>query len=120
MDKTSITKTTRDIRDTLENRVQTSRERGADLLEKAGRQIKQRSRKAGHFIEDSGKRMGDTLETSADRMRGERLSPYRYVRRHPRQVLMVAGLGIAIAGALAMALYLRSREMEPPTYFEVA
>lgn len=121
MNKASVTKTTQDVRDTLESRVQTSRERGADLLETAGQQIKQRSRKAGHFIEGRGKRVGESLETSASRVRGEgTFSPYRYVRRHPRQVLMVAGLGMAVGAALAMAMYIRNREAEPPTYFEVA
>jgi hypothetical protein len=120
MNSGSLMKTAKDLRENVRTSVETSRETAGEVLETTGRQIKRRSRKAGHFIEGSGNRIGRNLETGAKKMRGgRRFSPFRHLRKHPIQALMLAGVGFAIVGAFVLPAFLRNREEETSDYFAV-
>lgn len=102
-----LVKTARELRETG---VETSRETAADVLEKAGRQLKQQSKRAGHFIEERGQQVGSRLESRASKMRSRGgFLPLRYFRSHPVQAFLFAGLALAIVGAFVLPVFVRGR-----------
>jgi hypothetical protein len=112
-----LTKTAQELRETS---IEKSRETAAEVLEKTGRQLKQQSKRAGHFIEERGEQVGSTLESRASRMRSRGgFLPYRYLRSHPLQALLFAGLGLAIIGAFVLPVFVRGRQDVDEEYFAV-
>ena len=112
-----LTKTARELRETG---VERSRDTAAEVLEKTGQQLKQQSKRAGHFIEERGQQVGSKLESRAGQMRsrGGPL-PFRYLRNHPLQALLFAGLGLAIIGAFVLPVLTRGRQDVDEEYFAV-
>jgi ElaB/YqjD/DUF883 family membrane-anchored ribosome-binding protein len=110
-----LVKTARELRETG---VETSRETAAEVLAKAGRQLKQQSKKAGQFIEERGQQVGSRLETRASNMRNRGgPAPVRYLKSHPFQGLLLAGLVLAILGAFVMPILARGQHEGDEDYF---
>jgi hypothetical protein len=89
------------VRGTVAAGVDESRDRAADMLERAGTAVRSGSRRASRATEKHSDRIGKGMERTAKELRpARRRGLLGYLRRHPMHALLLLGL---ITGVVAIA-----------------
>jgi hypothetical protein len=97
--RTVAEQTLQDVREGVSAGMDHSRDRAADVLERAGGAVRSGSQKAGRAAQ-RGDQIGRSMEQRADDLRPQRRGVFGYLRRHPVQTLLLLGL---ITGVVAVA-----------------